>query len=215
MEIKPSNGIYANHLKRYFDFTLSFLAVVILSPVLIAIILLEYVFHGAPVFYPSQRPGKNGKIFSIYKFRSMTNETDNNGELLPEAQRLTSFGLFLRRASLDELPQLFNILKGDMSIIGPRPLMIQYLPLYGPRYNQRHLVRPGLACVRIRSSDTPWTWREQFENDLYYIEHISFSLDIWMVWNTILSAVKGRKDRIYADRPEFTGANLDAAAGGR
>ncbi len=215
MEIRPNNGIYATCLKRFLDFILSLFAVVCLSPVFLAIILFEYIFHGAPVFYPSKRPGKDGKIFSIYKFRSMTNETDENGEPLPPEQRLTPFGLLLRRTSLDELPQLFNILKGDMSIIGPRPLMIQYLPLYGPRYSQRHLVRPGLTCVRIRPGDTPWTWREQFENDLYYIEHISFSLDVWMVWRTLLSAFQGRKDRTRADRPKFTGSNLDVSAGGR
>ncbi len=209
MEIVKSHGLYPDYLKRFLDLFLSLLAVVCLAPVFLAIVLLEYVFHGTPIFYPSQRPGKDGKIFSIFKFRSMTNETNEKGEFLPDRQRLTPFGLFLRRTSLDELPQLFNIIKGDMSIIGPRPLRIHYLPLYGPRYSQRHLVRPGLTCIRIHPSDTPWTWREQFENDLYYIEHISFSLDGWMVWHTFLSVLKGRKDRTYANRPDFIGTNLD------
>lgn len=214
MKIQPSSGIYAKCLKRFFDFTLSFFACIFLSPVFVVIILLEYIYHGAPIFYLSQRPGKEGKIFTIYKFRSMTNETDVQGRLLPAGKRLTPFGILLRRVSLDELPQLFNIIKGDMAIIGPRPLGVGYLPLYGPRYSQRHLVRPGLACIRIRPGDTPWTWREQFENDLYYIENISFSLDMWMMWRTIISAFQGRKDRTYANRPAFTGvtgANFDAS----
>lgn len=208
--VHVKSSLYSNYLKRCFDFILSFTALVCLSPLLIVICVLELIYHGSPVLYKTKRPGKNGKIFNLYKFRSMTNERDENGILLPEDKRLTKFGYFIRRTSIDELPGLLNILKGDMAIIGPRPLLVEYLDLYTPRHNMRHAVRPGLTCTRIMPSDSKtWTWREQFENDIYYIEHISFVTDIKMIFLTIKEALKGADYRSNDTRVPFDGQNLD------
>jgi undecaprenyl phosphate N,N'-diacetylbacillosamine 1-phosphate transferase len=160
--------------------------------------------------YKAKRPGKDGKLFQLYKFRSMTNECGEDGLLLPEDKRLTKFGLFLRKTSIDELPELFNIIKGDMSIIGPRPLLVRYMDLYSTRHLMRRCVRPGLACVRIRPSESKtWTWREQFENDIYYIEHISFKTDLKMIFAAIREVLKGCDYRVKATRVPFDGENLD------
>ena len=208
--VSTVKGIYAIYIKRILDICLSGLALVVLSPVLFIIYLLEIVFHGFPAIYKTKRPGKNGKVFNLYKFRSMTNEKDNNGELLPEDKRLTKLGLFLRKTSIDELPELINIFKGDMSIIGPRPLLVEYLPLYSPRHSMRHAVRPGLACVRIMPSDSKtWTWGEQFDNDIYYIEHISFITDVHMIIAVIKEVIKGSDYRANDTRVPFDGTNLN------
>ena len=207
---KPSRTFYARFLKRFFDFSISLIALICLSPLLLIVCILELVYHGAPVIYKTKRPGKDGKIFSLYKFRSMTNARDENGMLLPEDQRLTKFGYFIRRTSIDELPGLLNILKGDMAIIGPRPLLVEYLDLYTPRHAMRHAVRPGLACVRIMPSDSKtWTWREQFENDIYYVEHLSFAIDVKMIFLTLKEAIKGADYRSNDTRVPFDGNNLD------
>ena len=209
-KVVPSNTFYARFVKRKLDFLLSLLALIVLSPVLLVISILELIYHGRPVMYASYRPGKDEKLFKMYKFRSMTNETDENGKLLPEEKRLTKFGSFIRRTSLDELPELINILKGDMSIIGPRPLLVEYLKLYNPRHAQRHLVRPGFACFRITPSDSKtWTWREQFDNDIWYIEHISFMTDVKQLF-AIVQKVFGNNDvRANDTRVLFNGDNLD------
>lgn len=207
---KPTNTFYSNVVKRAIDFMLSLIAVIILSPILIIVSILELIYHGSPILYKTKRPGKDGKIFGLYKFRSMTNERGADGRLLPEDQRLTNFGYFIRRTSIDELPGLFNILKGDMAVIGPRPLLIEYLDLYNPRHAMRHCVRPGLACVRIQPSDSKtWTWGEQFENDIYYIEHISLLTDIKMIIAVFMAAVKGSDSRSNDTRVPFDGKNLD------
>ena len=207
---KPSRSFYSLYVKRIIDFCLSLMALICLSPLLIVICVLELVYHGSPIIYKTKRPGKDGKIFHLYKFRSMTNERDENGILLPEDKRLTKFGYFIRRTSIDELPGLFNILKGDMAIIGPRPLLVEYLDLYTPRHAMRHAVRPGLACVKIIPSDSKtWTWREQFENDIYYIEHISFVTDLKMIFLTIKETIKGADYRSNDTRVPFDGHNLD------
>ena len=210
MEVKPSNTFYARYVKRILDFFLSLLAIIVLSPVMIVVAILELIYHGKPIIFEQKRPGKDEKIFGMYKFRSMTNETDENGKLLPEEKRLTKFGRFIRRTSLDELPELFNILKGDMSIIGPRPLLVEYLKLYNPRHAKRHLVRPGLACFRIIPSDSKtWTWREQFDNDIWYVEHISFMTDVRQLF-AIVQKVFGNNDvRANDTRVLFDGKNLD------
>ena len=209
-EVKPSNTFYARYVKRILDFFLSLLAIIVLSPVMIVVAILELIYHGKPIIFEQKRPGKDEKIFGMYKFRSMTNETDENGKLLPEEKRLTKFGRFIRRTSLDELPELFNILKGDMSIIGPRPLLVEYLKLYNPRHAKRHLVRPGLACFRIIPSDSKtWTWREQFDNDIWYVEHISFMTDVRQLF-AIVQKVFGNNDvRANDTRVLFDGKNLD------
>lgn len=208
--VKVVNTIYSRYVKRGFDICLSGLALMVLSPVFLILIILELLFHGRPVLYKTMRPGKNGKIFKLYKFRSMTNARDSRGVLLPEKERLTSFGRFIRKTSLDELPELINIFKGDMSIIGPRPLLVEYMDYYSTRHAQRHAVRPGLACFRIIKTDsTTWTWRDQFENDIWYVEHISFLTDIKMVYAVLREVLKASDIRAEDERLPFTGDNLD------
>ena len=208
----PMKSVYSKYIKRLLDIVFSGLAIIVLSPILIALCVLELIYHGRPIFYIDQRPGLNGEIFGLYKFRSMTNECDENGKLLHPSKRITPFGRFLRRTSLDELAGLFNIFNGTMSIIGPRPLMKDYLPLYNERHAHRHDVRPGLACWRVGGSDRitskTWTWNAQFESDIYYIEHISFMLDIWMVFKTIKVMFSKSEMRTNADRIRFDGKNL-------
>ena len=211
---KVKRTFYSVVVKRALDMLISGMALVALSPVLLIVCLLELVFHGRPVLYRTRRPGKDGKIFNMYKFRSMTNERDAGGHLLPEEKRLTKFGHFLRKTSIDELPGLLNILKGDMSIVGPRPLLIEYLPFYSPRHAMRHAVRPGLTLERITKSDSKtWTWREQFENDIWYIEHISFITDVRMLLAIVRAVFRGSEYRASDTRAPFDGTNLDETRG--
>lgn len=205
---KVKRSFYSVVLKRFFDIVLSGLAIVILSPLFLFVSILELIFHGRPIVFSQERPGLHGKIFHIYKFRSMTNETDSNGELLPGNQRLTKFGRFIRKYSIDELPELFCIFTGKMSIIGPRPLRVEYLPLYSKRHMMRHEVRPGFACVRLKPGNT-WTWNDQFENDIYYIENVSLGLDIAMIFAVAREAIHPSKYRIEATRRPFDGSNLN------
>lgn len=211
---KVRKSFYSIIVKRVFDVLLSGAALVILSPLLIIVCILELIFHGRPVIYCTRRPGKNGKIFSMYKFRSMTNERGEDGHLLPEEKRLTRFGHFIRKTSIDELPGLVNILKGDMSIIGPRPLLIEYMQYYNPRHAMRQAVRPGLTLERITKSDSKtWTWREQFENDVWYVEHISFLTDVRMVLAVAKAVLRGSEYRASDTRVPFDGKNLDETRG--
>lgn len=208
--LRVRKTFYAIVVKRILDIVLSGIAIIILSPVFLVIAILELVIHGRPIIYSTKRPGKDGKIFKMYKFRSMTNEVGEDGWLLPEEQRITKFGRIIRKTSLDELPELFNILKGDMSIIGPRPLLIEYLNYYSPRHAMRHAVRPGLGCFRIiPTKSKTWTWREQFENDIYYIEHVSFITDVKMIFAVIKEVFKASDVRADDTRPPFMGDNLD------
>lgn len=208
----PRDTLYTRYIKRILDIILSGLAIVVLSPLLLVLMILELVFHGRPIFYLDKRPGKDGKIFEMYKFRSMINETERNGVHLTPAERITPFGRFLRRTSLDELAGLFNIFNGTMSIIGPRPLMVDYLPLYNQRHQYRHYVRPGLACWKIggtnQLSSATWTWNEQFESDIYYVEHVSFWLDVQMVFKTIKIVFSKSEMRTNSNRVKFNGENL-------
>lgn len=207
---KVKTTFYTKYLKRLLDIILSGSTILALSPILLAVYILELHFHGKPAVYKTKRPGKDGKIFELYKFRSMTDERGEDGYLLPESQRLTKFGYFLRKTSIDELAGLFNVLKGDMSIIGPRPLLIEYLPLYNKRHAMRHAVLPGLACERIIPTDSKtWTWREQFENDIYYIENISLLTDIKMVFAVLKAVIRGAEYRANDTRVPFNGKNLD------
>lgn len=208
--LRVRKTFYAIVVKRILDIVLSGIAIIVLSPVFLVIAILELVIHGRPIIYSTKRPGKDGKIFKMYKFRSMTNEVGEDGWLLPEEQRITKFGRIIRKTSLDELPELFNILKGDMSIIGPRPLLIEYLNYYSPRHAMRHAVRPGLGCFRIiPTKSKTWTWREQFENDIYYIEHVSFITDVKMIFAVIKEVFKASDVRADDTRPPFMGDNLD------
>ena len=208
--VKVKKTFYSIVVKRFFDILLSFLAILILSPLMIILCILELIIHGVPIFYKTKRPGKSGKIFNMYKFRSMTNKKGPDGWLLPEEQRLTKFGKFIRKTSLDELPELFNILKGDMSIIGPRPLLVEYLELYNDFHAHRHCVRPGFACFRIVKTDSKtWTWREQFDNDIWYVEHVSLWVDIRMLFAIVKEVFKASDVRSQDNRAPFTGDNLD------
>lgn len=209
----PRNSIYTKYIKRLLDVILSGGAILVLSPVLLIIAAMELVYHGTPVVYVDQRPGKDGKIFKLFKFRSMTNERDETGKLLHPSKRITPFGRFLRRTSLDELAGLFNVFNGTMSIIGPRPLMVDYLPLYNQRHAYRHYVRPGLACWDLRSAEkltsSTWTWNVQFESDIYYIENVSFWLDVRMVIRTLQVLFGGSEFRTNSNRIKFDGNNLN------
>jgi len=208
--VKVRRNFYSIVVKRFFDILISSISLIVLSPLLIIVSILQLIYHGNPIIYKTKRPGKDGKIFSLYKFRSMTNRRDENGVLLPENKRLTKFGRILRKTSIDELPELINIIKGDMSIIGPRPLLTEYLELYSARHAMRQSVRPGLACVRIIPSDSKtWTWGEQFENDIYYIENVSLFADIKMIIAVVKEVIKGSEYRVNDTRVPFTGDNLD------
>jgi undecaprenyl phosphate N,N'-diacetylbacillosamine 1-phosphate transferase len=162
--------------------------------------------------YVDKRPGLNGKIINLYKFRSMTNEKDENGKLLHPSKRITPFGRILRRTSLDELAGLFNVLNGTLSVIGPRPLMVDYLPLYSERHQYRHAVRPGLACWDLRGdgklTSASWTWNAQFESDIHYVENVSFMMDVKMVLKTFQVIFSRSEMRTNSDRVKFNGYNL-------
>lgn len=177
--------MYANCLKRVFDFLISFVALVILSPLLLILIILGAIKMKGNPFFTQLRPGKNEKIFRLIKFRSMTCEKDNEGKLLPDAQRLTKYGKFIRKTSLDELPELINILKGDMAIVGPRPLVVQYLPYYNEEEKHRHDVRPGLTGLAQVNGRNATTWEERFHYDLIYVNKVTFIHDIKILCMTV------------------------------
>ena len=181
-----TNRLYRNYIKRFLDIVLSAGAIVVLSPVMAVTAILVWIKLGSPVIFKQKRPGKDERIFEMYKFRSMTDARDENGELLPDEVRLTSFGKKLRASSLDELPELFNILKGDMSVVGPRPLLVQYLPLYNAQQKRRHEVRPGVTGYAQVHGRNAITWEEKFEKDVYYVDHISF----WGDWKIILQTIR-------------------------
>lgn len=183
--------MYRNHVKRWMDFILSLLAIICLSPVLLVTAILVRKKLGSPVIFKQKRPGKDEKIFELYKFRTMTDERDENGNLLPDEKRLTSFGKKLRSTSLDELPELFNILKGDMSIVGPRPLLVEYLPWYTEEERRRHDVRPGLTgWAQVNGRNNIGSWEERFQYDLEYIEKCSFFFEIKIVIMTVMKVMK-------------------------
>ncbi len=207
----PKNSLYSRYIKRLLDLLLATLGLMAASPIMLVIAILELVFHGRPILYSSERPGKDEKLFRIYKFRSMTNERGEDGELLPEWKRLTRFGRFLRSMSLDELPSLINIIKGDMSIIGPRPLLSEYIGLYPPRYRCRHLIRPGLELAPPAGRYHFLTWREQFENDVYYLENLSFLLDVKQFLMVARMTLARKKNGVRAEdtRLKYDGTNLD------
>ncbi|WP_105128857.1 sugar transferase [Streptococcus suis] len=191
-------GIYERYLKRTLDVVLSFLALIVLSPVILVVAILVRLKLGTPIFFTQERPGKDEKIFKMYKFRTMTDEQDANGHLLPDSVRLTSFGKFLRSTSLDELPELWNILKGDMSIVGPRPLLIKYLPYYSEREKFRHSVRPGLTGLSQINGRNCLDWDTRLELDVRYSLNITMWTDIQILLKTVLKVVK-REDVVVVD----------------
>lgn len=184
--IKHKKGFYEKFIKRPQDFICALIGLVLLSPVIFITAVLVRTKLGSPVIFKQERPGLNGEIFKLYKFRSMTDERDENGELLPDEIRLTKFGRLLRSTSLDELPELINILKGEMAIVGPRPLLVRYLPLYNETQARRHEVRPGFTGWAQVNGRNSITWEDKFEKDVFYVDNISFLMD----WKIILKTVK-------------------------
>lgn len=179
-----------NGVKRSLDFFLSLLLIVVLSPMLFLLHLLIRVNLGKPALFAQQRPGKNNKVFILYKFRSMTDKKDDNGEMLPDRDRLTAFGQFLRKTSLDELPELYNILKGDMSFVGPRPLLVRYLDRYTPEQARRHEVKPGLTGWAQVNGRNAISWEEKFKLDVWYVDHWSLGLDLKIMIMTLVIVLK-------------------------
>lgn len=173
-----------------FDFSLALVLMVLLAPVFILLILLLYIFNRGKVFFFQDRPGKNEKVFRIVKFKTMTDEKDEQGNLLPDELRLTKMGKFVRKTSLDELPQLLNVLKGDMSFIGPRPLLVSYLPLYNEEQKRRHLIKPGITGWAQVNGRNTITWKQKFIYDVYYVDHLSLALDLKIFWMTIKKVLK-------------------------
>lgn len=198
--MERKKGIYEKYIKRFLDFILSLIAIIILSPVLLIVAILVRFKLGSPVLFTQDRPGKDEKIFKMYKFRSMSDDRDENGELLPDDVRLTSFGKKLRSTSLDELPELFNILKGDMSIVGPRPQLVRDMVFMTEEQNRRHSVRQGLTGLAQVNGRNNISWEEKLEYDIEYIDSISFISDIKIIFNTILKVVK--KDDIATEGME-------------
>lgn len=199
-------------LKRLMDVLVSGFGLLALSPLLTLLSAVQLYVHGWPVFFTQERPGQHGRVFQMVKFRTMTNARDTNGDLLPDADRLTPFGQFLRRTSLDELPELWNVLKGDMSLVGPRPLLVRYLERYTPEQARRHAVRPGvtgLAQVRGRNA---LTWEDKFALDLQYVDTWSLGLDLRILWETVGVVLGGRgvSAEGEATMREFMGTQLGA-----
>lgn len=183
-------GFYERFIKRPQDFILSLVALIVLSPVFLVLAILVRSQLGSPVLFKQERPGLNGRIFTLYKFRSMSDARDENGNLLPDDVRLTRFGKILRSTSLDELPELVNILKGDMSIVGPRPLLVRYLPLYNEHQARRHEVRPGFTGYAQVHGRNAITWEDKFDKDVYYVDHVSFLVDWRIILRTVLTVLK-------------------------
>ncbi len=203
--------MYAKFFKRLIDFILSFVAVVILFPFLLILSVVgAFMMKGNP-FFTQKRPGKNGKIFSLIKFRTMSEEKDKDGNLLPDEKRLNRYGQLLRKTSVDELPELINILKGDMSIVGPRPLLVKYLPLYNEEQRRRHDVRPGLTGYAQAYGRNSLTWEEKFQKDVYYVDNLSMWLDIKIIFKTISVVLKreGVSSETSATMEEFTGTKKE------
>lgn len=201
-------GFYEKYIKRLIDICCSGAALLVLSPVLLVTAVLVRVKLGSPVLFCQARPGKNEEIFKLYKFRTMTGERDENGELLPDEVRLTKFGRFLRSSSLDELPELINILKGDMSLIGPRPLLVKYLPLYNEEQKHRHDVRPGLSGWAQVNGRNAISWEEKFQYDVEYVDKIGFVFDVKILFMTVKSVFKreGISSETAATMEEFKGS---------
>ena len=199
--------MYKIFLKQVFDFFSSIIALIILSPLFIVCAILLAIANGGKPFFFQLRPGKNDKIFKLVKFKTMNDKKDLNGNLLPDEQRLTSVGKFIRKTSLDEIPQLFNVIKGDMSLVGPRPLLVEYLPLYTPLQKRRHEVKPGITGWAQVNGRNAISWKQKFEYDVWYVEHISFSVDIKILFRTFLKVVKaeGISGETSVTMKKFTG----------
>lgn len=199
--------MYSKYLKRFFDFILSFLALIILSPLFLILIILGAIFMIGNPFFTQDRPGMNEKIFKLIKFRTMDNRKDRNGYLLPDEVRLNKYGKILRATSLDELPELINIMKGDMAIVGPRPLLVRYLERYNAEQKHRHDVRPGLTGYAQAHGRNAVSWNDKLAMDVWYTQHITFLGDLKIIWDTVLAVVKrsGISSATSATMEEFMG----------
>ena len=206
---KKCKGVYEKFVKRPMDCFLATLCLLIFSPLMLILAILVRIFLGTPVLFEQDRPGKNGKVFKLYKFRTMTDKRDENGQLLADELRLTAFGKMLRSSSLDELPELFNIIKGEMSLIGPRPLLVQYLPLYNQKQARRHEVRPGLTGLAQSRGRNSLSWEEKFKLDVEYVDHITFLGDLKIIADTVVQVLnrEGISDN--------TGVTMEAFRGSR
>lgn len=202
--------MYRNYLKRWLDFAIALCILAVIWPVLFLVTLwLHFANKGAGAFFTQERPGRNGRIFRVIKFKSMTDECDADGHLLPDARRLTKIGRFVRATSMDELPQLINVLKGDMALVGPRPLLVKYLPLYSREQARRHEVRPGITGWAQVHGRNAISWQEKFELDVWYVDHCSFALDLKIVFFTIKKVLvrEGISSETSATMEAFTGNN--------
>ncbi|MBO4849413.1 MAG: sugar transferase [Prevotella sp.] len=202
--------MYKHFFKRFLDIVISALALVLISPILLVVTLwLHFANKGAGAFFFQQRVGKGDKLFKVIKFKTMTDERDAQGNLLPDSERLTKVGRFVRSTSIDELPQFVNVLKGDMSLIGPRPLLVQYLPLYSTEQRRRHEVRPGISGWAQCHGRNAMTWAKKFEYDVWYVDHLSFATDVRVVWKTIKAVLvrEGISGEGSATMEAFNGHN--------
>ena len=206
--VKPRYGLYAKYVKRYLDVFVSLMGLIVLSPIFLLLIVIGAVEMKGNPFFMQQRPGKDEKIFNLIKFRTMTNKKDKDGKLLPDEQRLTAYGKFLRSTSLDELPELWNILKGDLALIGPRPLLVKYLPLYNSFQRHRHDVRPGLTGYAQVHGRNQISWEKKFEMDVWYVQHITFLGDLKILLDTVAVVFKreGISSETSATMEEFKGS---------
>lgn len=206
------SGLYERFFKRPLDFILSLIALILLSPLLIIVAILIWIQMGWPVFFKQNRLGRNEKAFNMFKFRSMTNARDENGVYLPDDQRITKLGDFIRKTSIDELPSLINILNGDMAIIGPRPLPSRYLSRYTEEQRRRHEIRPGLSNPSTAHGRNSQTWEQQFEGDVWYVDHVTFATDVKSIWDTVKVVLthEGATAEDGGARGEFIGtANIE------
>ena len=212
--VQVKRTIYTRFIKRTIDIVVSLIALIVTLPINLVIAVVTFFDVGRPIFFVQERVGKDGKIFHIIKFRNMRNTRDEKGELLPAKQRVTKFGRFVRKTSLDELMNFWSILKGDMSLIGPRPLVPEYSHRFNARHRQRLAVRPGLECPPHQLNGRVWTWHEQFENDVWYVENVSFLTDCRMIINLIRFALdrKSTEARATATRGIFMGYDLQGMA---
>ena len=202
--------MYRNYLKRFLDFWIALIVLIAISPLLLVVtIWLHFANQGVGVFFTQERPGKNARIFKIIKFKTMTDERDADGNLLPDEQRLTKVGSWVRSTSIDELPQLFNVLKGDMSLIGPRPLLVEYLPLYSKEQARRHEVRPGISGWAQCHGRNAISWTEKFRLDVWYVDHVSLKTDVEIVWITIRKVLRRAdiSEQGFATMESFNGKN--------